>query len=94
MKLTFKTEKSTGRYRSFFPDTHYIKLDKKECGQITDTAPHSIMLSIQKECTKEDPAPFKNVYLKKKFDSVQAAKDFLIEKIDAINLQYSLYLHD
>lgn len=28
MKFTFKTEKPTGRYRSFYPDHHYVKLKK------------------------------------------------------------------
>lgn len=37
--FTFKTEKSTGFYRSFYPDTHYIKLKRAKVGVIEDKRP-------------------------------------------------------
>lgn len=34
MKFTFKTEKQTGKYASFFKDHHIIKLNKKNADQL------------------------------------------------------------
>jgi hypothetical protein len=93
MKFTFKTEKPTGRYRSFAPKTHYVKLKRKQVGGISDNYPYRIWLSIKKEVTKEFPAPFRNVYLKKQFASVEEAKEYLNENISRI-LELGLYSHD
>jgi len=80
-KFTFKTEKATGRYRSFYPDTHTIKLDKKQVGSISDEKGHKIMLQVIKDgvIIKDDNpnCDWKNIILKREFDSVQAAKEFL-----------------
>ena len=46
MKFTFKTTKATGRYSSFYPNLHDIKLNKKVVGSITDKKPHKIRLKV------------------------------------------------
>ena len=89
MPFTFKTEKPTGRYSSFFPTTVYIKLKKKEVGTIYENT--SIRLMICKEPTTADPAPFYWITLAKKSESVEAAKEFLNANFDAIIKKYDLH---
>lgn len=87
-KFTFKTEKPTGRYRSFYPYSHYIKLDKKEVGRIYDEYPHKITLAVKDESEK---CGFRWITLKKESASIQEAKDFLNGMFDTINQKYSLH---
>jgi len=94
MKFTFKTEKPTGKWKSFEPDHHLIKLKRKECGNITDAAPHVIRFSIKREPSKTHPAPFHYVTLKKKFDSLDGAKSFLVENTDKIVNQFNLHFFE
>ena len=93
MPFTFKTEKSTGRYRSFYPDAHYIKMDKKQVGKINDKD-FTIRLMVQKEVTKEDPAPFKWITLKHVEPSLLETKAWLNKNFTAITTQYQLYKLD
>ena len=92
MKFTFKTEKSKGRYSSFYPDIHIIKLNKKQVGNITEDAPFKISLMITKKDINEDGNPncsWKWVVLKQESNSLQEAKEYLnnnIERITALNL--------
>jgi len=53
MKFTFKTEKPTGAYRSFFSENHYIKLNKKQVGAIADRT-WKIRLMVFKDDINED----------------------------------------
>jgi hypothetical protein len=97
MKFTFKTEKSTGRYSAFYPDNHYIKLNKKQVGKISDKKPYLIRLSVVKKDINEDGNPnckWKWITLKKESKSLQEAKDFLNETIEAIMCAYELHLSD
>jgi hypothetical protein len=100
MKFTFKTEKSTGRYRSFYPDSHIIKLNKKQCGIIEESdfkTAYRIWLAVEKENINEDNnsnSTWKNIKFKKEFTSLQEAKDFLNENIDVIMKQCKLHLFE
>lgn len=92
MKFTFKTTKATGRYRSFFKDTHAIKLNKVEVGSIDDKT-WRIRLMVIKTDMNEDGNPNCDwgwVVLKKESKSLQEAKDWLNEKFSAITDKYQL----
>ena len=88
--FTFKTQKSTGRYRSFYPDNHSIKIKGFECGSIGDEKPYKIRLMVWKN--DEDRAkpddnkncPWKWITLKKESETLQAAKEWLNANFDAI----------
>jgi hypothetical protein len=103
MKFTFKTQKSTGRYRSFFPPSYYIKLNKIECGLIVgsnnycDIPPYKIRLQVIKSDIMEDGNPncdWKWITLKKESSSIQEAKDFLNDHFESINSKYKILNHD
>ncbi len=94
-KFTFKTEKPTGSYRSFFPNLHYIKWNKKEVGDIDDKNPHTIRLKVYKSDINEDGNPnclWKWIKFKKQFESVQDAKEWLNspEILEAIQTKFRL----
>lgn len=95
-KFTFKTDKATGPFWSFSPDYHYIKLKKKQCGSINDKT-WEIRLQVIKDDINEDGNPnceWKWIQLKKKSDSLQEAKDFVNNHIEAILDKYNLYLDE
>lgn len=97
MRFTFKTEKSIGKYRSFYPDSHLIKLNKKEVGLIEHKSPHHIRLMVVKSDINEDGNPnckWKWITLKKKSKVLQEAKDFLNEYYYRITDEYKLYSTD
>jgi len=58
VKFTFKTERPTGRYRSFYSSNHIIKLKKIPVGMIypsgLDSPPFSIHLQVIKKDLMED----------------------------------------
>jgi len=92
--FTFKTEKSTGRFRSFYPDHHYIKIKKSKVGTISDEHPHKIRLAIFKDDINEDGNPnceWKWITLKKESESVKDAKEWLVKAYTAITEKYKLY---
>lgn len=93
MKFTFKTEKPTGKWKSFQSDHHFIKIGKKEVGTIDDLPPHKIRITVVKADINEDKNPncnWKWVTLAKKSESIQAAKEYLNTNIDIITARYSL----
>ena len=93
MKFTFKTEKATGKYRSFEPDIHLIKYNKIEIGTIDDSAPYTIRLQVIKKDIQEDENPncsWKWIKLKKQFNSLPEAKIWLNENKDAILSKFDL----
>ena len=95
MKFTFKTEKPSGKYKSFYPSAHYIKLKKKVVGEITDSNPHKIRLAVFKDDVMEDGNPnclWKWVRLKNAFEDVEAAKTFLNANIKIILDRFNLAL--
>lgn len=86
-KFTFKTEKSKGRYASFFPDHHLIKLDKKQVGNITDSYPHRIKFMVK----SENKCGWKWITLKAKFKSILEAKEMLNRMHIQIQEKYELH---
>ena len=93
-KFTFKTEKPTGRYRSFDLATHHVKLNKVECGLISDEKPYKIKFQVIKDDINKDgnqKCEWKWITLKKESESLQEAKDFLNEKYEAIQQKYKIY---
>ena len=96
MKFTFKADVPTGRYRSFHPTTHHIKLNKKACGWFHEQygKTDGIWLSIEKDEKHDDGNPncsWMNIRLKAKFETVKEVKEFLIENTDAIVKKYNLH---
>jgi len=92
-KFTFKTEKSTGRYRSFYNNINHIKLNKMCCGAILDEKPYKIKLQVMKDDLIEDGnenCKWKWITLKKESQTLQEAKDFLNENFDAINKKFKI----
>ena len=96
-KFTFKTEKATGQFRSFFPDHHYIKIKGKQCGSINEKVPYRIRLMVVKKDINEDDNPnceWKWISLKKESKTLQEAKDFLNKRFSEILGMYKLYFLD
>lgn len=97
-KFTFRTEKSKGRYYSFYnATTHYIKLDKKVVGWINDEPPYKIRLSVIKQDILEDGhpnCPWKWITLKAQFSSLQEAKTFLNDNRETIQSKYPLHFEE
>ena len=83
MKFTFKTEKPSGKYRSFFDDHIDIKYNKKVVGEITPKFPHKIRLMVIKNEKITDNNPncnWKWITLKKDFESIDEAKLWINDK--------------
>lgn len=99
-KFTFKTERPTGSYSSFFPSQHDIKLKKKKVGMISDRQsknPWQIRLMIEKDEKHDDGNPncsWMWISLRKQSNTLQEAKDFLNENIDNILKLYNLHYLD
>jgi hypothetical protein len=95
--FTFKTENSAGRYRSFYPDYHHIKLNKKKVGNIDDEFPHKIRFMVNKKDINEDGNPnckWKWIILKRESNSIADAKQFLKENFAEITKKYELHQID
>lgn len=94
MKFTFKTEKPTGRYRSFQSASHDIKLGGAWCGSIDDDPPHKVRFMKLKDDPMEDGNPncaWKWVTLKKEFQSVADAKEWVRENSELIQRQIKIF---
>jgi hypothetical protein len=92
-KFTFKTVKPTGSYSSFYPNHNYIKLNKIQVGTIKDKLPHRIKLMVIKEDINSDGNPnckWEWVTLKREFNTIQEAKDFLNDNIDSMLEKFKL----
>ena len=95
--FTYKKHRHSGRYRSFEPEFHDIKLKAKKVGYIAEPAHFSkeqgygISFAVKKDPTREQPAPFKWVSVKKRFSSVEDAKAFLVEHFDELIKELDLY---
>jgi len=93
-QFTFKTVHPTGKWRSFEPDQHIIKLNKKEVGRIDCDPPHKIRLMVVKKDINEDKNPnctWKWITLKQPFKSLAEAKEFANEKFLSIVNQFTLH---
>ena len=86
--FTFKTERPTGRYRSFHPSVHEIKLNKKVCGMITDGKPHKVSFQTYKKDklnSKNPNCPWEWITMKTpNFSDVGKAKLWVKERTGAI----------
>jgi hypothetical protein len=96
MAFTFKTTKSTGRFRSFNPDLHEIKLNKKVVGSISDSEPYKISLMVKKvvsEGTVDNNVNCGWTMIRFKHESatLKEAQAWLNEKFDLIIKQNDIY---
>jgi hypothetical protein len=95
-KFTFKTERPTGSYASFFPNHHYIKLNKKHCGSISDKD-WSIRFMVYKDEINEDGNPncdWRWVTLVYKPTSLDDAKRYVNEHFATITETLKLRTED
>lgn len=93
-KFTFKTDKPTGRYSSFFNEHHTIKIGGKNVGSIGHDHPFRIHLMVTKDDINSDGnpnCPWRRVALAKDSETLQAAKDFLNAHIEAIKSKFKLH---
>ena len=96
-KFTFKTDFATGRWRSFYHDTHNVKLNKVNCGIIGDKVPHRVRLQVVKKYINEDGNPnciWKWITFKKEFKTIQEAKDWLNRNFEQINAELKIYVEE
>jgi len=94
MKFTFKKTIHEGRYRSFELDHTTIKLNKKEVGYISksrENSQYTVYFAIKKEKTEKEPASFKWIHLKKRFDSEQSAREKIKKLENKIQIELNLY---
>lgn len=99
MKFTFKTDKPTGRFRSFNNEYHHVKLKGKNVGSIDDVT-FKVNLKVVK--TAEDlekpndnkNCPWKWITFKAEFKTLQEAKDWLNANVDALTKKYTLFADD
>ncbi len=92
--FTYKKYIPVGRYRSFEPEHHDIKLNKKVVGHISVNRldrEFIVSFAIKKESTKEDPAPFKWVMLKTRFKTADEAKEALAGRFTDLVKKLDLY---
>lgn len=95
--FTFKTVKPTGRYKSFFPEHHLIKLKKVEVGTVSDQEGHKIRFQVIKADINKDGNPncsWEWITLHKESATVDEAKEFLKTNYEAIIKKYILWKGD
>ncbi len=92
-KLTFKKDNETGPYAAFHPDHTVIKLNGFEIGYMTGTPGkwYIRFAIIVKWPRKKDPAPFKWIRIKKKFESETIARAWVKDYNDKIQTDLNLY---
>jgi len=95
--FTFKKHIPEGRYRSFELDHTDIKRNKKVVGFIGESRKglweerYRIHFQIKKEITKEEPAPFRWIELKKRCNTEKEAREFIKKNSEEIQILYDLY---
>lgn len=92
-KFTFKHDKPTGSYKSFFTSNIDIKQNGNEVGYMTTERPITVKLKVVKKDITEDGNPncvWKWMRIKKEFESVDEAKEWLNEHRDTIRKQVDL----
>jgi len=100
----FKKEKLTGRFKWVYKAEVQIFFKQWKCGSIFQLISnayklypeeyenkYAINLMVKKERTEEDPAPFRQLMLKKKFDNEDEAKIFVNQIRDKIHRDFDLY---
>ena len=91
--FTFKTDKPTGRYRSFYNPTHTIKIKKVNVGSIGHEPPYKIRLRVIKADIMEDKNPncdWKWITLSQESNSLVEAKEFLRKNFTVIMEKYNI----
>lgn len=104
-KFTFKTEKPTGKFRSFSNSQHYIKIKKNIIGKINENVRGTFAngkITIGFMVIKDgiiikdnnNNCSWKWVFLKREFQSVQEAKDWLNSEnnFNNLNKQFNFYI--
>jgi hypothetical protein len=88
--FTFKNNKPTGKYRSFEKMTIDVKL-KKVVGQISeDIITDQVKIALMVK-NSEGNCPFKWIFFKKRFNSFDEAKSWLMTNYVRIVNTYELY---
>jgi len=91
-KFTFKTNKPTGKFKSFRLPSHDILLNKIKVGSI-DPMSFDIRFMVTKSDINEDKNPnctWKWIQLKQKSNSLDRAKEFILSYNDLIQEKYKL----
>lgn len=96
-KFTFKTEKATGKFRSFHSDSHTIKLNGIWCGKISEIATDKweVRMMVQKDDPETSANPnctWKWVAFKKKHATLDDAKSWVRANNDVIQDRFTIYL--
>jgi hypothetical protein len=97
IKFTFKTHRETGSYAWLHPAYNNILLNKENVGSIDDKKPHQIKLMVMKKDIMEDGnpnCPWKWITLKLESETLDDAKTFLNENIDAILTKYTIRIYE
>jgi len=91
--FTFKTDKPTGKYKSFSDPYHHIRIKRKDVGSIDHNHPYRIRLMVTKKDIMEDGNPncdWRWVVIKRQFTSMEEAKMFLNEYYEEITKTFNL----
>jgi hypothetical protein len=97
IKFTFKTDRPTGSYAWLHKPYHKVFLNRNEVGSINPEKPYTIRLMIMKKDILEDGnpnCPWRWIHLKRESESLDDAKTFLNENIDAILTKYTLKIYE
>lgn len=98
MKISFKTNKPTGRYKSFYHDHHQIKVNGFVTGEINSNdfkREFEIRLMVIKNDKYDDGNPnckWMWITLKYKFQSLQECKDFIKANLGGITTNHDIQL--
>ena len=93
MKVSFKTEKPTGKWAWTQSPFHYIKVDGVEVGVIVHNT-WRIRLMVKKEDINEDGNPnchWKWIQLKKENSTLDEAKNFVKNSMSIISEKYKFH---
>lgn len=89
----FKTIKPTGKWGFLDKPSHEIKLNGIYVGSIDNDLPHKIRFKVNKDDVHEDGIPnckWKWITLKKDSESLDAAKQFLIDNFSVITTKFKI----
>ncbi len=92
-KFTFKKYRPTGCYASFEKGFTDIKIKKKQVGIIWERegGKWQIRFTVNREPTKEKPAPFKWIFVIEKFNSEKEAREWIQNNTDIIHTHLDLH---
>jgi len=92
IKFTFKTHKETGSFAWLHKPYHNVLLCKNKVGSIDHDKPHQINLMVMKDIKEAENSNclWKWIHLKHESESLDEAKTFLNENIEAIMTKYTI----